>query len=169
MARARMGFLPLLAAVMVAAGVGAAQADTQQVVATVNLSGFTNNSIVTGFESSDVFDGYHSCSTGSNSNCSATNSYGAIPKNIGNMLCLPSGVSYSISSSCQSLIDSGKSNSCQKNSASGRCGGNAIYPVCNYRTVDNTSVKPTWTWNLSISNGVVQVNCSQSNYQGYTQ
>jgi hypothetical protein len=101
--------------------------------------------------------------------CTATNSYGSIPKNIGNMLCLPSGVSYSISSSCQSLIDSGKSNSCQKNSASGRCGGNAIYPVCNYRTVDNTSVKPTWTWSLGISNGVVQVNCSQSNYQGYSQ
>ncbi|AXS41804.1 hypothetical protein [Breoghania sp. L-A4] len=149
---------------------GPALADSQEVSAKVTLNNFSNSNIEIGIRTSDLGAAFHSCTTGSKPSCTVTDDQSSIPKNIGNILCMPSAMNVSIDSSCQSLLDAGESESCQSNSASGYCYGNVVMPACNYRTEDDKSTAASWTWTLSPgSNGVIDLACSQSGYQGYTQ
>ena len=144
-------------------------AEDQQVSATVQLQGFTNSNISTGIRSTDVIAPYHSCQTGDKSGCTVTEGYSSIPKNIGNVLCLPESMNAKITSACDSLLRAGEDEGCKKNEAVSFCGGNRIYPVCSYRTKDDKSVSANWTWVLTPGTGVVNVDCKQTGYQGYTQ
>lgn len=149
---------------------GQSIADTQEVSATVKLTNFSNSNITTGIRTSDFTASFHSCTTSSQQSCTVTDDQRSIPKNIGNILCMPSAMNVSIDSSCSSLLNAGANENCQKNSASGYCGGNVVKPECNYRTEDDKSTPASWTWTLSAgSNGLVDVQCSASGYQGYTQ
>jgi hypothetical protein len=159
--------LVVLALLVLAAG--GAHAGSQNICASLSLSGFNNSSIVAGYRVTDVGASFHSCSPGSSSSCSACAGATFQPKNVGNYLCLPSNMIYSISSSCQSLLSSGASN-CKSNNVNGQvCSGmSVVLPSCNWRTNDNDN-QATWSWSLSLSGSTVVVNCSQSNYQGYQQ
>jgi hypothetical protein len=149
-------------------GVSAASADDQTIQAVLSMSGINNSNIRAAFKTTDGFDAVHSCSPGSTSGCTASNGYGSPPKNVGNILCMPSNLAYAISSSCQSLLASGASQDCKGNPISNYCGGNAsVASSCAWRTNNNKNTT-TWNWNLSFANGVVNVDCSNSNYQGYT-
>ena len=152
---------------------GAAFADKQEVKDVVNLQGFNNSNISFGFKSTDAGDPVHSTSMGSSSSKNVTHDYQSIPKNIGHYLCLPSGMDYQISSSCQSLLSQGSSNGCKENTVSYppcSSGAAVIEPDCNWRTVDDKSKTATWTWTIQYSSGgLYTVSCSESNYQGYQQ
>ncbi len=141
----------------------------QNICANLSLTGFNNSSIVAGYRVTDVGASFHSCNTGSKSSCSACAGATFPPKNVGNYLCLPANLLYSISSSCQSLLASGEAN-CKANNTDGSvCSGqSAVMPACNWRTNDNDN-PATWTWSLSLNGSTVVVNCSNSNYQGYEQ
>lgn len=147
-----------------------ALAEDQTVTGTVDLKGFSNSGISVGIRTSDFGAAYHSCSTGNDEGCTVTDEQSSIPKNIGNVLCLPSNMNASIDSSCKQLLDAGNDESCQKNSAVAYCYANAIAPTCNYRTYDDASTSASWDWAVSPnSNGTVTVDCSVSGYNGYTQ
>ena len=167
----RTAVLIVLAVVAVSlAAAGPAQADDQIVTVNLTLNGFNNNKIIAGFTSTDVFDPITSCNAGSSSGCSANHSYGSPPKNIANFLCIPNGVTYAISQSCQSLLSLGVSTGCHSNSLSTYCDATysspQVSPACNWRTNDNKS-PVNWNWSLTLQNGgVVAVDCSLSNYQG---
>lgn len=142
---------------------------SQNICAGLDLTGFNNSSITAGYRVTDVGASFHSCNAGSGSNCSACAGATFSPKNVGNYLCLPSNLIYSISSSCQSLLTSGASNCTTNNTNGSVCSGqSAVMPACNWRTNDNSNTA-TWTWSLSLSGSTVVVNCSNSNYQGYEQ
>jgi opacity protein-like surface antigen len=161
-------FLLALCAAALLSGVSAASADDQTIQSNLTLSGFNNSNIMTAFKTTDAFDAVHSCTTGSSSNCTAQNGYGSPPKNVGNILCMPSNLVYAITSGCQAILSSGSSQGCKGNPIQGLCGGNAnVTAACAWRTNNNKSTT-TWNWNLSYSGGVVNVDCSNSNYQGYT-
>jgi hypothetical protein len=158
----------LMVFVLLVLAAGGAHAD-QNICTILSLTGFNNSSIVAGYRVTDVGALYHQCSTGSSSICSACAGATFNPKNVGNYLCLPSNVLYSISSSCQQLLHSGAGN-CEQNIVEGSvCSGmSSVMPVCNWRTNDNDN-QATWTWSLSLNGSTVTVNCSNSNYQGYEQ
>lgn len=145
----------------------AASAADQKVTSTVSLSGFVNSSIKIEMKSTDAFDNVHVCSTGNSSGCSTSNSYSKPPKNIGNVLCFAP-ASYQLTSSCQSLLAQGASNKCKSNILRSICGTSltTIAPSCNWRTSAQTSTPAQWTWSLSYSGGVMQIDCSQSGFQG---
>lgn len=149
---------------------GLAQAADQTVKASVTLNGFNNSNILVGFKSTDVFDGVHSCKPGSGPSCTTQNGYGSPPKNISNFLCIPNSLTYQITSSCQTLLAQGQSQSCHGNSLDNYCSAvvtnsSEVAPSCNWRTNDNTSTV-TWSWTLTYQGGVVTVDCSNGNYQG---
>ncbi len=158
----------LLAAAAAAVVSTAASANNQTIQAKLNLTGINNSNISTAFTTTDVFDTVHSCSAGSGSSCTASNNYGSPPKNVGNILCMPSNLAYSITSGCQAILSSGSSQDCKGNPIRGYCGSNSnVTASCAWRT-NNNSNTTAWNWNLSFANGLVTVDCSNSNYQGYT-
>ena len=148
---------------------GVAHAGSQNICANLSLSNFNNSSIIAGYRVTDIGAAFHQCSPGSSNSCSACAGAKSYPKNVGNYLCLPSTLLYSISSSCQSLLSSGSGN-CKKNNTQGAVckGQSVVMPACNWRTNDNEN-QTTWSWSLSLSGSTVVVDCSQSNYQGYQQ
>jgi len=151
-------------------GVSSAQASDQKICGVVNLSGFMNSSIKVGYKTTDAFDSARICSPGNSASCSACNGYSAPPKNVGNFLCLPNSLAYTITSDCQNLLKAGSGDGCHGNSGKSYCPSNTsiIAPDCNWRTNNNKS-NTNWTWNVSY-NGSTQsytVDCSNSNYQGY--
>ncbi len=157
-----------LCTVTLLSGAPAASANDQTIQTVLTLSGINNSNIRAAFKTTDAFDSVHSCSAGSGSSCTASNGYGSPPKNVGNILCLPSNLTYSITNSCQSLLASGASQDCKGNPISNYCGGDSSAAAsCAWRTNNNKSLT-SWNWNLSFSNGIVSVDCSNSNYQGYT-
>ncbi|MCW5606247.1 MAG: hypothetical protein KIT18_17030 [Burkholderiales bacterium] len=162
----RLAAAALAALVLSAAG---ACADDQTIQSNLTLSGFNNSSITAAFKTTDVFDSIHSCSPGSSSSCTAQNSYGSPPKNVGNILCLPNNLVYSITSGCQAILTSGEGQDCKGNPIKGFCGGNAnVTASCAWRTNNNKNTVQ-WNWRLSYgTNGAITVDCSNSNYQGYT-
>lgn len=148
---------------------GVAHAGSQNICANLTLTGFNNSSIVAGYRTTDVGAAYHYCDTGSTNSCAACASATFQPKNVGNYLCLPSNLLYTISSSCQTLLNSGSSD-CSTNTTDGDVctGQSAVMPACNWRTEDNDT-EAYWSWSLSLSGSTITVNCSNSNYQGYEQ
>ena len=162
-------YRPVLAAcaAVILSAAGASAAD-QTIQANLNLNGFNNSSIYTAFKTTDAFDAVHSCNPGSSSSCTAKNSYGSPPKNVGNILCLPNNLIYSITSGCQAILSSGEGQDCKGNPLKGYCGGNAnVTASCAWRTNNNTNTV-NWNWNLNYSGGAITVDCTNSNYQGYT-
>lgn len=157
----------LMGVALAVALAGPVFADDQTIQATVNLSGFNNSGISTAFTTTDAFDGVHSCSTGSGTTCSTSNGYGSPPKNVGNTLCLPSNLVYSITSGCQAILTAGANQDCKGNPIRGYCSQANVTPSCAWRTNNNKN-KVQWTWNLSFANGLITVDCTNSNYQGYT-
>jgi len=146
----------------------AASASDQTIQAKLTLTGINNSNISAAFTTTDAFDTVHSCSAGSGSSCTASNKYGSPPKNVGNILCMPSNLAYSITNACQTLLTSGSGQDCKGNPIRGYCGSNAnVTASCAWRTNNNTNTT-AWNWNLSFANGLVTVDCSNSNYQGYT-
>jgi len=145
-----------------------AGADEQNICANLNLSGFNNSQIYTGFETSDLGSTFHTCAPGNSSSCSACDESRSYPKNIRNALCIPSSLTYSIDSSCSSLLDAGASEGCSTNNVACAAGFVTVKPTCEYRTSDNTN-EVDWNWTVSYSNSLLTVSCSNSNYQGYTE
>jgi hypothetical protein len=116
----------------------AASADDQTIQANLTLTGINNSNISTAFTTTDAFDAVHSCSAGSGSSCTASNGYGSPPKNVGNILCMPSNLVYSITSGCQAVLSSGASQNCKGNPVRGWCAGNAnVTASCAWRTNNN--------------------------------
>ena len=147
---------------------GAGHADEQNICANLTLSGFSNNQIYTGFETTDLGSSFHSCKPGNGSSCSACDESRAYPKNIRNVLCIPSSLVYSISSSCGDVLDSGSDQGCSTNNISCGSGFVTVKPTCNWRTADNSNTA-NWNWTVSYANSLLTVSCSNSNYQGYTE
>lgn len=134
----------------------------------VSLNDFNNTSVTAVTRTSDFAAQYHSCTTGNGTSCTVTDTHRSPPKNMGNVLCMPSGMIYDITSACESLLSTGASNSCKKNSAKGfYCSGDMIAPTCDFRT--GSSGTATWQWTLTAQNGTVKVDCSESGYVGYSQ
>ena len=149
---------------------GPAGAADQVIKANVTLTGFNSSNIEVAFTTTDVFDGVHSCKAGSGSSCTAQNGYGSPPKNVGNVLCIPNNLTYAISASCQQLLSQGASQNCNKNNLKSYCNSSStatIAPACNWRTNNNKNpVNWNWTLTLQAQGCVINVDCSQSNYQG---
>jgi hypothetical protein len=156
-------------ALALAAAQGATSASaSQQTSVTVVMSNFTDGSVYAGQKTSDIGSSFHKCTPGGITSCVNTDNQSSIPKNIGNVLCLASGTSKSVESSCQTLLDA-SSGSCQNNSAKGSCGSGmiAVYPSCNYRTNSSSSVSANWQWLLTKSGtGSITVGCNQVGYTG---
>ena len=152
---------------------GGAFANSQTVNASV--SGIDNSGIKVQIRTSDIGASAHYCTTGgSGGGCTVTDQQSSIPKNIGNMLCMPQSLGgYTISAACNSLLTAG-SGSCQGNSATSNCGQSTssysyVAPKCNYRTSSNASTSANWSWTITSSGGSMTIDCSQSGYTGYTQ
>lgn len=144
---------------------------------TVNgsVSGIDNSGIYVQIRTSDFGATPHYCETGpSGGGCTVSDQQSSIPKNIGNMLCVPQSLgTYTLTAACTTLLQAGQS-SCQKNSAVTRCGQSSstysyVAPTCNYRTDSDASVSANWSWTISNTGGGTVIDCSQSGYQGYTQ
>ena len=136
---------------------------------TVVIDKGTATGLLIGYRTSDPGASFITCTiTGSSQTCSSNNSNSSIPKNLGNILCLPTAsAKFTVSPRCQSLLNAG-SGSCQTNSSAGKCasGTTAIMPICNYRTSSNSSNSANWVWNVSNDAGVYGVDCLQAGYQG---
>jgi hypothetical protein len=145
---------------------GAAHAGDQNICAKVSLSGFTPN-IVIGYRVTDLLANYHQCGTGSSSNCSTCAPAKSYPKNVGNYLCLPNGSTYSISQSCQALLNKGLGDCTNNIIKKNICGPfqATILPVCNWRTNNNIN-EADWNWSLTLNGSTVVVDCSQNNFLG---
>lgn len=150
---------------------GRASAQDQSVTAT--FSGIDNSFIIVDIRASDFAANDHTCTTGgSGGGCTVGDEQSFVPKNIGNMLCVPCAIGkIQIDSSCQALLDEVKG--CQKNSASAKCfsvSGNdycSIAPACNYQTSSTASTPASWSWQLNYD--VAQnltLQCAESGYQG---
>lgn len=164
--------LALCAAALVVNATAALAAD-QTVNATV--SGIDNSGIKVQIRTSDIGATPHYCTTGgSGGGCTVTDQQSSIPKNIGNMLCLPQSLGgYTITAGCNSLL-SADSGSCQGNSATSNCGQSTssysyVAPKCNYRTSSSAGTSANWNWTITSSGGSLTIDCSQSGYTGYTQ
>ena len=161
-------FLMVLAAA--AALAAPARAADQTIRANLSLSGFKTSAISVAFETGDFFDLEHRCNAGAGSSCTAQNGYGSPPKNVGNVLCLPNNLAYTISSACQQILAQGATSGCKSNRMKSDCpsGSVAIAPACNWVTNSSTNTVVNWNWNLSAQGGgcVITVNCSYSNYVG---
>ncbi len=138
---------------------------------TVVLDKGTAPGLVIGYRTSDISASFVTCTiSGSSATCSANNSNSSTPKNLGNILCLPTAnAKFTVSPRCQSLLNGG-AGSCKSNSSSGKCPGGttAIMPSCNYRTTSNSSTTANWVWNVSNENGQYDVDCLNAGYQGPT-
>ncbi|MHA7774998.1 hypothetical protein [Roseibium sp. M-1] len=146
-----------------------ALSDSQTVEGKLTLEGFINNSISISIRTSDFGAAYHSCSPNNTNGCNVQDPQSSIPKNIGNILCLPSAMNFTITDGCQSLLTAGSSDDCQSNSAKDFC-HNGVAPACNYRTTNNASTTAEWDWILTqTAHGLVQVDCKETGYQGYTE
>ncbi|MGB0504784.1 MAG: hypothetical protein ACPGGK_01185 [Pikeienuella sp.] len=157
------------ATVLLTGGIGLA--DSVDVKASVTNSNFQNNSIGTGFRTSDALANFHSCSTSQDNGygCQVSDKSTSTPKNIGNTLCLPTSMVFSIDQNCQSLLNAGAGEDCQENSSSGQCGtSQEVLPGCNWRTEETGTAK--WDWTLTHGdNGIMMISCTNSGYQGYSQ
>jgi hypothetical protein len=164
-----MTFSKGLMVVTLLALAGPAQAADQIIKSNLTLTGFNSSTIVAAFTTTDVFDGTHSCTTGSGSSCTAQNGYGSPPKNVGNVLCIPNNLTYAITASCQQVLSQGASGNCDKNNLRSYCkpGLATVAPACLWRTNNNRN-EVNWNWKLSLQaqGCVISVDCSQSNYQG---
>jgi hypothetical protein len=160
----------LMVIVAAAALAAPARAADQTIKANLSLSGFKTGAISVAFETGDLFDFSHSCDAGTGSSCTAQNSYGSPPKNVGNVLCMPNNLAYTISSACQQILAQGATSGCKSNILKSACPSSsvAIAPACNWVSSDSTNTVVNWNWNLSAQGGgcVITVNCSTSNYQG---
>jgi hypothetical protein len=161
---------PLILAVL--AGLltaGTAAASSQQSFVTVVIQQGTAPGLVAGFRTSDPGASFVNCTvSGTNQTCSVENSNSSIPKNLGNIVCLPAAnANYKLSDRCTSLIKAG-SGSCQTNSSASQCGSGTtpVYPVCNYRTTSNKSNPAYWVWNVVSDGGNYTVDCLQAGYTG---
>ncbi|MCK7613800.1 hypothetical protein [Roseibium sediminicola] len=128
-----------------------------------------NNSTAIALRTSDIGAGYHHCSPDISYGCTVDDDQRSIPKNIGNILCLPSSTFFTVTDSCMSLLNSGSSQDCQKNSAKGFC-SNGVAPTCNYRTSADADTKAQWNWVVNYTGtDAVSVDCNENGYQGYTE
>lgn len=166
-------------AAMLASGLGTAhagQSNTAKIQANNLPPGVSARGMAAVTRTSDIGAEVIYCVVqGNNSSCTAPNDNSSVPKNIGNVACVPKTFNQPVlSSACSSLINAGSGN-CQTNSAAGRCNSEFEWefkPVCNYRTSSDSSTPAYWTWQLdasTISNNAITLDCSQSGFQGYTQ
>lgn len=143
-----------------------AYADDVKIESEVTLDGFNNTGISTGFTTTDAFDSWHSCTTGNNSSCTASNSYGSPPKNMHEYICIPSNLSYNFTSSCQTLLTQDDDGDCHANDTQElSCGGQRLGPDCQWRTGSSGTAK--WSWTITASSGgPYTIDCSNSGYSG---
>jgi hypothetical protein len=152
----------LIAVVLISTCADAAAADKTTVSSAVNLVGFNSTIFATGFQSTDLGDSPHSCSTENNSSCSVKHGYTSEQVNIHEFLCIPAGTTYQLTATCKTLLNTGVG-ACHTNEAGDACkGGQGIGPVCQWRT---GAPNPQWTWTVSYSSSPpYQVDCSQTGY-----
>jgi hypothetical protein len=173
------GTIVLAATMLATAGVPAAYAgqNNTATVAGTNLpTGITARGMAAVTRTSDAGADYVNCEVqGNNSSCTASNENSFVPKNIGNVACIPKNFNSPVlTQQCQSLVQAGQGN-CQTNSAAGSCNPKLEWEVkaaCNYRTDNSSKVSANWTWTLNgatTTNGAFSLDCSQQGYQGYTQ
>jgi hypothetical protein len=154
---------------------GPARADDQ--IATATFSGIDNSYIAIESRTSDFLAIPQVCQTrGTGGGCTATLKNSSIPKNIGNMLCVPIALgTLHTDASCQQLLNEVKG--CQKNSAEAACDlqlsndpdyNYRVYaPYCNHETSKNASTSATWAWSIRYdATGKLTLYCSQSGFQG---
>lgn len=170
-------FLAAVAATTVAPRAAlAGQENTAKVQANGLPAGVNANGIAAVTRTSDAGASYIYCVIQPNSTtCTASNDNTFVPKNIGNVVCIPKNFNYpALTAQCSGLINSGSGN-CQTNSAAGACNSRLeweIKPVCNYRTSSTSSTSANWNWQLNataVANNAFTLDCSQSGFQGYTQ
>ena len=160
-------YLLLATALILGSAFGPAAAD-QKTSVTIVMSNFVDGAIYGGQKTADIGSSFHKCQPGEITSCVNTDGQISIPKNIGNVLCLPSGTNNSVESACQGLLNNGSGN-CQSNSAASSCesGMIAIAPACNYRTNTDASRSGNWQWLLTKSGtGGVTIGCNQFGYTG---
>jgi hypothetical protein len=117
----------------------------------------------------------HTCTTdGTGTGCTVADPQTSIPKNIGNMLCIPNGIDFKLDEACASLLSSGKG-ACQTNStySSAACtqpskNYQIVMPACNWATSSNAATPAQWSWKLSNTSSGAVVTCSYSGYQNYS-
>ena len=144
-----------------------ALADSVDVITSVKWSQ-PQAELKAGFRTSDIGASFHTCKVGPGKDtCPESDTSHSPPKNIGNVLCIPTGLSYTVTGSCTTLLNAGEGD-CKENSAKGQCGDGwtEVRPSCNYRTDKKGSAQ--WIW-LVTGTSPITVDCSEDGYVGYTQ
>ena len=143
-----------------------AHADSVTVKSSVRLDGFNSTNYGTGFTSTDVFDGRHSCDTTNSVDCTATNSYDHPPKNIHEWLCVPNATAYQLTVNCLALVNQNDDGDCHSNDPKDYCAGRqGVGPVCQWRTTSSGTA--SWSWTVTARSGLPYlVDCSNAGYSG---
>jgi hypothetical protein len=166
--------LTLPACLIAVAATSAIPARADQIV-TGNYSGPYSDVIVE-IRTADVGASTNRCETnGTGSGCSVSDPQTFVPKDIGNMLCLPKSIgAYSIDGACSSLLTTGQDQKCQSNSVHSNCGQSVsdysyVAPACNWRTSSSVGTSANWQWSLSTGASGTIIKCSQTGYVNYSQ
>lgn len=154
----------------------AGQENTARIQVNNLPAGLNASGIATATRTSDAGADFVGCVIQPNStSCTASNDNTFVPKNIGNVACIPKNLNYpALTAQCNNLLSAGSGN-CQTNSAAGVCNARLeweIKPICNYRTSSSSSTSANWTWQLNastVSGNAFTLDCSQTGFQGYTQ
>ncbi len=179
--RCQNGARALLLATLVAAGTAHAadEKEAGNVTAKATIEWLTSpyERVQVGMRTSDVRSRAHSCSNGSSTgSCTAVDTHSSTPKNIGNILCMPTNITkVKIEPACSALLVDGKFDHCQRNAFNNNgpklCNTSSddrvpLMPACNYRTEKTGEVE--WKWTIAQEGDVYVVGCSQRGYRGYT-
>jgi hypothetical protein len=171
----------LLLATLVAAGAAHAadEEEAANVTAKATIEWLTSpyERVQVGMRTSDVRSRARSCSNGSSTgSCTVTDTHSSTPKNIGNILCMPTNITkVEIDPACSALLVDGKFDHCQRNAFNNNgpklCNTSSddrvpLMPACNYRTEKTGEVE--WKWTIAQEGDVYVVGCSQRGYRGYT-
>ena len=162
----RLAVVAVFGMFLVAAG--SLKAEDQSICTNLTLNSFSDN-IRAGYRVTDVGAAVHECMAASSNPCNVCAGAKSYPKNVGNYLCIPNDLSYTITENCKNLLNSGAPVCTKNNVSTAECGPFMVLiePVCTWRTSENSTV--AWNWTLTWSNSSASVDCSYVNYQGPTQ
>jgi hypothetical protein len=143
----------------------------QKTVITLYEAGFIDNNIISYMATSDPNANQIACyvNTGTPNPCSKTDSQFFSPKNMGNIICLPTTTNSTITSACQSLLATGQNGECNANPIANICANTTnkkFYRAsCSWRTSTNSSITATINWSVTKqADDTWQVDCNQTGY-----
>ncbi|MGA3310834.1 MAG: hypothetical protein ABSD08_19815 [Xanthobacteraceae bacterium] len=143
-----------------------ARADALTVQSSVGIEGFTSTTTSTGFQSTDAFDGRHTCTTTNGTGCTTSNGYDHPPKNIHEWLCIPAAMQYQLTSGCSTLVNRNDDGDCHGNDPADYCiGSQGVGPVCQWRTMSSGTA--SWKWTVAYrSSAPYSIDCNNDGYSG---